>query len=121
MGFSLLGLAVSLAIFLPNLLLIPFPPRPKLEGPAVPRVLLVFERAGQALCMTVPVLIRPLLRQLSLVSAVTVGVIVVVFGGAAFLLFVLPILTTVFIALGALTAVILLHRAERHVAAAAMH
>jgi len=67
------------------------------------------------------VLIRPLLRQLSLVSAVAVGVIVVVFGGAAFLLFVLPILTTVFIALGALTAVILLHRAERHVAAAAMH
>lgn len=54
MGFSLLGLAVSLAIFLPNLLLIPFPPRPKLESPAVPRVLLVFERAGQALCMTVP-------------------------------------------------------------------
>lgn len=49
------------------------------------------------------------------------GLIVVVFGGAAFLLFVLPILTTVFIALGALTAVILLHRAERHVAAAAMH
>ncbi|MCT2225534.1 hypothetical protein [Microbacterium paraoxydans] len=54
MGFSLLGLAVSLAIFLPNLLLIPFPPRPKLESPAVPRVLLVLERAGQALCMTVP-------------------------------------------------------------------
>ncbi|KYJ97340.1 MULTISPECIES: hypothetical protein [unclassified Microbacterium] len=71
--------------------------------------------------MAVAVLIRPLLRQLSLVSAVAVGVIVVVFGGAAFLLFVLPILTTVFIALGALTAVILLHRAERHVAAAAMH
>ena len=45
---------MSLAIFLPNLLLIPFPPRPKLEGPAVPQVLLVFERAGQALCMTVP-------------------------------------------------------------------
>ncbi|WP_136051817.1 hypothetical protein [Microbacterium sp. K36] len=54
MGFSLLGLAVSLAIFVPNLLLIPFPPRPKLESPAVPRVLLVFERAGRALCMTVP-------------------------------------------------------------------
>lgn len=54
MGFSLLGLTVSLAIFLPNLLLIPFPPRPKLESPAVPRVLLVFERAGQALCVTVP-------------------------------------------------------------------
>ncbi|MBP3976509.1 hypothetical protein [Microbacterium sp. BLY] len=71
--------------------------------------------------MAVAVLLRPLLRQLSLVGGVAVGLPVVAFGGAAVLLAVLPILTTVFIAVGTLTAVILLHRAERHVAAAATH
>ncbi|MGG1910266.1 hypothetical protein AB1285_25750 [Microbacterium sp. NRRL B-14842] len=54
MGFSLLGLAVSLAIFLPNLLLIPFPPRAEARepggAPCAPRV----REGRQALCMTVP-------------------------------------------------------------------
>ncbi|WP_312674877.1 hypothetical protein [Microbacterium sp.] len=78
MGFSVLGLAVSLAIFLPNLLLIPFPPRPKLESPAVPRVLLVFERAGQALCMTVPAITAA--GPIAWASAVPVALSVLAYG-----------------------------------------
>jgi hypothetical protein len=54
MGFSVLGLALSLAIFAPNLLLLWFPPRPPIEGGEVPRVLEILERSGQALCVTVP-------------------------------------------------------------------
>ena len=54
MGFSALGLTLSLAIFLPSLLLLRFPPRPALPAGAVPRALEVLERAGQALCVTVP-------------------------------------------------------------------
>ena len=54
MGFSVLGLALSLAIFAPSLSLIWFPPRPALPTGAAPRPLTVLERAGQALCVTIP-------------------------------------------------------------------
>lgn len=54
MGFSALGLALSLAVFAPSLSLIWFPPRPTLPVGVVSRPLEVLERAGQALCMTVP-------------------------------------------------------------------
>lgn len=56
MGFSVLGLALSLAIFAPSLSLIWFPPRPALPAGAVPRPVTALERAGQALCVTVPAL-----------------------------------------------------------------
>lgn len=56
MGFSVLGLALSLAVFAPNLLLLWFPPRPAMEHVAVPKVVEVLERSGQALCVTVPVI-----------------------------------------------------------------
>lgn len=56
MGFSVLGLALSLAVFAPNLLLVWFPPRPVMERVAVPKVVEVLERSGQALCVTVPVI-----------------------------------------------------------------
>ena len=54
MGFSALGLALSLVIFVPSLLLLRFPPRPGLPTGVVPRALEMLERAGQALCVTVP-------------------------------------------------------------------
>ena len=56
MGFSVLGLALSLAVFAPNLLLVRLPPRPALERVAVPKVVEVLERSGQALCVTIPVI-----------------------------------------------------------------
>jgi len=54
MGFSGLGLALSLAVFAPNLLLLRFPPRPPIGHVEVPTVFVILERAGQALCVTVP-------------------------------------------------------------------
>lgn len=54
MGFSVLGLALSLAMFAPSLLLLWFPPRPPLKGGVVPHAVEVLERVGQALCVTVP-------------------------------------------------------------------
>ena len=54
MGFSGLGLALGLAVFAPNLLLLWFPPRPPMGDVRVPGVFVVLERAGQALCVTVP-------------------------------------------------------------------
>ena len=56
MGFSALGLALSLALLLPSLLLIRYPPDPALPDAAVPPALVFVERGGQALCMTVPAL-----------------------------------------------------------------
>lgn len=54
MGFSPLGLAVSLAVFAPNLILAWFPPRTPLPAAKVPRALGWLERAGQVLCLVVP-------------------------------------------------------------------
>lgn len=54
MGFSALGLALSLAIFAPSLSLAWFPPRPAVPAGVVPRPVTVLERAGQALCVTIP-------------------------------------------------------------------
>lgn len=59
MGFSVLGLVVSLAIFAPSLLLVVFPARPRLESFPTPLVLQVFERVGQVLCVTVPAATAP--------------------------------------------------------------
>lgn len=54
MGFSALGLAVSLAVLLPNLLLLVLPPRAPLPDARIPALLQGTERLGQALCLTVP-------------------------------------------------------------------
>lgn len=54
MGFSVLGLALSLAIFTPSLSLVWFPPRPAVPAGVAPRPVTVLERAGQALCVTIP-------------------------------------------------------------------
>jgi hypothetical protein len=54
MGFSALGLALSLAIFAPSLSLAWFPPRPAVPAGVAPRPVTVLERAGQALCVTIP-------------------------------------------------------------------
>lgn len=59
MGFSPLGLAVALAVLLPNLLLVWFPPTEPWPDVAVPRILTAVERAGQALCVVVPAVILP--------------------------------------------------------------
>lgn len=59
MGFSPLGLAVALAILLPNLLLIWFPPAEPWPAVRVPWLLTAFERAGQALCLVVPAITVP--------------------------------------------------------------
>ncbi|QNA92754.1 MULTISPECIES: hypothetical protein [unclassified Microbacterium] len=54
MGFSVLGLALSLAVFAPNLLLLWFPPRPAIDDDDAPLIVEILERAGQALCVTLP-------------------------------------------------------------------
>lgn len=54
MGFSVMGLVLSLVVLAPNLLLLWFPPRPQIGTVRVPRAFVMLERAGQALCMTVP-------------------------------------------------------------------
>ena len=55
MGFSALGLALSLAIFAPNLLMVWFPPRSTLDDGRAPMIIVVLERVGQAASLTVPV------------------------------------------------------------------
>lgn len=59
MGFSTLGLIVSLAVLAPNLLLVLFPPRTPLPPSHVPRPLGWIERAGQVVCMVVPAITAP--------------------------------------------------------------
>lgn len=54
MGFSPLGLAVSIAVLAPNLLLLVFPPRTRPPATEVPWPLSWLERGGQALCVVVP-------------------------------------------------------------------
>jgi hypothetical protein len=58
-GFSLLGLAVALAVLLPSLLLVWFPPTEPWPDVAVPRILTALERVGQALCVVVPAVVLP--------------------------------------------------------------
>lgn len=59
MGFSLLGLIVSILVLAPNLLLLRFPPRGRNAVAHVPRLLEWSERAGQALCLVVPAITLP--------------------------------------------------------------
>ncbi|NYD68809.1 hypothetical protein [Agromyces atrinae] len=59
MGFSVLGLVVSLAVILPNLLVLVFPPREGFPSTRIPPILSGVERAGQALCAVVPVITEP--------------------------------------------------------------
>ncbi|WP_345751496.1 hypothetical protein [Microbacterium rhizophilus] len=59
MGFSPLGLIVSVAVLAPSLLLIRHPPRDGLPDARPPRWLGVLERAGQALCLVMPVIVAP--------------------------------------------------------------
>lgn len=59
MGFSPLGLAVALAVLLPNLLLIRFTPTQPWPRARVPWILRALEQAGQALCLVVPVITLP--------------------------------------------------------------
>ncbi|WOF23264.1 hypothetical protein N8K70_00920 [Microbacterium betulae] len=59
MGFSPLGLVVSIAALAPNLLLIWFPPRDQTPAAHAPRPLEWLERAGQALCLVLPAITRP--------------------------------------------------------------
>ncbi|WP_182526510.1 hypothetical protein [Nocardioides dongkuii] len=54
MAFSPAGLALSLAVLAPNLLMLRFPPRDPLPSVRAPRVVSGAERAGQALCLVVP-------------------------------------------------------------------
>lgn len=54
MGFSALGLAVSLAVLLPNLLLLALPPSSPLPTAESPKLLIWIERLGQALCLALP-------------------------------------------------------------------
>lgn len=59
MEFFPAGLAVSVAVLAPNLLLLRYPPReplPRVEAPAALRWL---ERAGQASCLVLPALSTP--------------------------------------------------------------
>ena len=56
MGFSPLGLVLSIALFAPSLLLMRFPPHPAPTGAGAPRRVVALERVGQVLCVTVPVI-----------------------------------------------------------------
>jgi len=58
-GFSPLGLVVSLAVLAPNLLLVAFPPRTAISRVRIPLLLTVLERGGQALCLVVPAITEP--------------------------------------------------------------
>lgn len=59
MGFSPFGLAVSVLVLAPTLLLLVLPPRGPAPAPRVPPALGWLERAGQALCTVVPVITAP--------------------------------------------------------------
>ena len=59
MGFSPLGLVVSVAVLAPSLLLWRWPPRPAMPRVAIPSALTAIERAGQALCLVVPPITAP--------------------------------------------------------------
>lgn len=56
MGFSLFGLIIAVAVLAPNFLLLVFPPRGEMAPTTMPALLTWVERAGQALCLVVPVI-----------------------------------------------------------------
>jgi len=58
-GFSPIGLIISLAVLVPNLLLLMFPPRTPIPRAEVARPLTWLERGGQALCLVVPAMTLP--------------------------------------------------------------
>lgn len=58
-GFSPLGLIVSIAVLAPNLILLWRPPVTKPPETRVPSSLEWLERAGQALCLVVPAITLP--------------------------------------------------------------
>lgn len=58
MGFSPIDATVSLAVLLPSVLMLRWAPRGAAPPPA-PRPLIWVERAGQALCLTIPALTAP--------------------------------------------------------------
>jgi len=55
-GFSLFGLITAIAVLAPNFLLLAFPPLSERMIPRTPALLIGVERAGQALCLVVPVI-----------------------------------------------------------------
>ncbi|TQO19474.1 hypothetical protein FB472_1028 [Rhodoglobus vestalii] len=59
MGFSLLGMLVSVAVLAPNLLLLRFPPRPSVPVVVLPRPLAWLERVSQVSCLVVPSIAVP--------------------------------------------------------------
>ena len=59
MGFSPIGLAISVAVLTPNLLMLIFPPRDAQPVVRVPGPVSWLERAGQALCRVVPAITAP--------------------------------------------------------------
>ncbi|HSN34794.1 MAG TPA: hypothetical protein VLT34_00455 [Arthrobacter sp.] len=59
MGFSPIGLAISVAVLAPNLLMLVFPPRDAQPLVRVPGPVSWLERAGQALCLIVPAITAP--------------------------------------------------------------
>ncbi|MCR2763898.1 hypothetical protein NQ152_10320 [Microbacterium sp. zg.B48] len=59
MGFSPLGLIVALAVLAPNALLLWLPPRGGFPPVRLPGILSWLERAGQALCLVIPVITEP--------------------------------------------------------------
>ena len=59
MGFSPIGLAISVAVLTPNLLMLIFPPRDAQPVVRVPGPVSWLERAGQALCLVVPAITAP--------------------------------------------------------------
>lgn len=56
MGFSLFGLIIAVAVLAPNFLLLVFSPHGEMATPTLPVLLTWVERAGQALCLVVPVI-----------------------------------------------------------------
>jgi hypothetical protein len=57
--FSPVGLVVSVAVLAPNLLLAVYPPRVPMPTVRVPLLLAGLERAGQASCLVIPVIVPP--------------------------------------------------------------
>lgn len=59
MGFSPLGLIVAVVVLAPNLVMVVARPRDSFAPHRVPGVLTWLERAGQALCIVVPIVVVP--------------------------------------------------------------
>lgn len=59
MGFSPWGLAIAVTVLAPSLLLLALPPLHPLPTVRVSPVLSALERAGQAACLVIPVIVLP--------------------------------------------------------------